>query len=477
MKKESIKTIVLTLLIVSSIVLALNNWMGEKLWSDGYNFFSSVTKKLFSIDDEDFTGSGSLSKEKLALPKSLIINNLPKRDIYYESSSEYDKMIGDVKQMLILALSSEKFEDATDGDWNKAIQTKSIFVSYPVLYDVSVISDILNIRKTNLDIKTVKHFVITKGVGSKLDVYIKDSDLNRYKKCSIEYNTAVFDTITGKYAKNSSGLLPFSFELNFDKKSVDSAHQKVTIEPYVSLSITSTQNEKIVSNNPIYDITENKFNENKLNAILKAFNFNLSKTRKYVEADNSVVYVENYGTIKIFPTGLIEYKAISPEKGIELYSSKDIEFKRTFITTLNFVTDLWNSVVPGSEINLGISSDVTDKGSNQYTLKMGYYHEGILIRDDIKQTPLNDELTNAVEITVQNGKIVKYRQNFKTYMPTGETIENGSTIDALDKLFDDSSVLGSDKIKEIYPAYTFESGECKMSWMIKEQDNKVALLK
>ena len=477
MKKESIKTIVLTLLIVSSIVLALNNWIGEKLWSDGYNFFSGITKKLFSIDDDDFTGSGSLSKEKLALPKSLIINNLPKRGIYYESSSEYDKMIGDVKQILVLALSSEKFEDAKEEEWNKAIQSKSIFVSYPVLYDVSVISDILNIRKTNLDIKTVKNFVITKNTSSKLDVYIKDSDLSRYKKCTIDYNTAVFDTITGKYAINSSGLLPFSFELNFDKKSADSEHQKVTIEPYVSLSITSTENEKIISNNPIYNSSENKFNESKVNAVLRAFNFNLSNTRKHIESDNSVVYVENYGTLKIFPSGLIEYKAISPEKGIELYSSKDVDFKRTFITTLNFVTDLWNSVVPESEINLGISSDVTDKGSTQYMLKMGYYHNGILIRDDIAKTSLNDELINAVEITVQNGRIVKYRQNFKTYMPTDETIENGSTIDALDKLFDDSSVLGSDRIKEIYPAYTFENGECKMSWMIEGQDNSAALLK
>ena len=110
-------------------------------------------------------------------------------------------------------------------------------------------------------------------------------------------------------------------------------------------------------------------------------------------------------------------------------------------------------------------------------LKMGYYHNGILIRDDIAKTSLNDELINAVEITVQNGRIVKYRQNFKTYMPTDETIENGSTIDALDKLFDDSSVLGSDRIKEIYPAYTFENGECKMSWMIEGQDNSAALLK
>ena len=479
MKKESIKTIVLSLLIISSVVLALNNWIGEKLWSNGYNFFSSVTKKIFSINEDTTSSSGSLSKEKLALPKSLVINNLPKRGIYYESSGEYDKMIGTVKDILISALSSESFENSDSQMWNRAIQSKSIFVSYPVVYDVSVISDILGIGRTNLDIKTVQDFVIEKSIAepSKLVVHIKDSDKEQYKKCVIDYNGSEYDAILSKYAVNSSGLMPFSFELNFDKKAADSEHQKVLIDPYVSLLITNTVYDKIVSSNPIYTEVSNTYNSDKVEAVLKNFGFNTNNTRKHIESDNSVVYVENYGTLKIFPSGLVEYRAISLDKGIELSASKEIDFKTTFTASLNFVTDLWNSVVPGSEINLGISSDIVDKRSNQFTLKMNYYHNGILIRDDIEETNLNDKMISAVEITVQNGRIVKYRQNFRTYVAQKERIENGSTIDALDMLFNDASVIDSGRIKDIYPSYTFSSGECEMGWLIKSADDKTALLR
>lgn len=479
MKKESIKTVVLTLLIISSIGLALNIWVGEKLWSDGYNFFSSITKNFLSIGNGNSNSSGSLSKEKLALPKSLIINNPPKRGIYYESSLEYDKMINDVKQILILALESPAFEAASAEQWNSAIKSKSIFVSYPVVYDVSIITDILGIGKTNLDFKTVKHFVISKNddIPTKLTVYIKDSEEDNYKKCVIDYDNKLFDAILGKYAINSSGLLPFSFELNFDKKAADAAHQKVVIDPYVSLSITNTINEAISPGNPIYNENTGEYNEDKINAVLRSFNFNQSNMKKHLETDNSIVYVENYGTIKIFPTGLVEYKAISADKGIELSSSDNIDFNKTFTSTLNFVTDLWNAVVPESEINLGISSDIINKNSKQFSLNMNYYHDGILIRDDIDETPLNGAMTSAVEINIQNGRVVSYRQNFKTYITENEMIENGSTIDALDKLFNDATLLESDRIKDIYPAYTFENGECKMSWLIKEQINKTALLR
>lgn len=479
MRKESIKNIALSLLIISSVILTLNIWSDKKLWPDGYNFFSDIKQKVLSVTEKNVTGSGSLSKEKLALPKSLIINNPPKRGIYYESSSEYDKMIDGIKEALISALESDVFENVQKEEWNSAIQSKSIYISYPVVYDIDIITDILGIGKTSLDIKTVKNFAIARAdlTSSYFYVYIKDGSSDSYKKCKINYDKKTFDIIMEKYAVNSSGLLPFSFELNFDKRAADASHQKLTIEPYVSLSITNTYHKVIDAINPIYDADTLAFNKDKLDAILKKFEFNVNTAKKYLESDGSVVYVENYGTIKIFPSGLIEYKAISPDKGIELSSSENMNFKKTFTSTLNFVTDLWNSVIPESEINLGISSDIINDGSKVFRLEMNCYHDGVIIRDDIEKTPLHDEMNNAVEIVVKNGRIISYRQRFKTYIEDNDAIENGSTIDALDMLFNNELFNNGDSIRDIYPAYTFENNECKMSWVIKNQNNKTELLK
>ena len=74
MKKETLKTIVLVLLVLSSIILTANNWFSEKLWPDGYNFFSNIGfSKLYTNiisyfhDDDEY-------KIQAVAPEKIIIN-------------------------------------------------------------------------------------------------------------------------------------------------------------------------------------------------------------------------------------------------------------------------------------------------------------------------------------------------------------------------------------------------------------------
>ena len=56
MKKESIKTLLLSALVVCSMVLTSQIWFNEKLWSSDYDFFSVFKDKFimyFSKDSED----------------------------------------------------------------------------------------------------------------------------------------------------------------------------------------------------------------------------------------------------------------------------------------------------------------------------------------------------------------------------------------------------------------------------------------
>ncbi|UKI36101.1 MAG: hypothetical protein L6V93_19310 [Clostridiales bacterium] len=54
----------------------------KKLWPDGYNLI--LRRKIFRAESAE-KNSGSLSKEKLALPKQLVVNNASKRSIFYEN--------------------------------------------------------------------------------------------------------------------------------------------------------------------------------------------------------------------------------------------------------------------------------------------------------------------------------------------------------------------------------------------------------
>lgn len=475
MKKGFIKNIVLSLLIVSSITMTLNIWVDEKLWPDGYNFFSNITKHLFG--QKVLKNSGSLSKEKLALPKQLVINNAAKRSVFFETLSEYDEIIGSVKEIFISSLKSGEYKPSTFGEWNSALKAKSIFVSYPVAYDSNILGDILGVEKVNTGNINIRDFVISQGdmASSNLNVYLRNFDDNSILKCSVKYDKNAFDALLSKYASKTTGDLPYSFELNLDKTNSDK--QNVTIYPDVLLSIMRTEYHSLYSNNPVFSKENNEFETETVNAILKNFGFNINTVRKYPEQDGSLVYVENYGSIKIHPTGYFEYNAIAPDKGIELPLSDNADYNEVFTASLNFVTDLWTSVVPQSELNLRLTSDITERSSKTFDFTMNYYVNGTLIRDDIMNVTTGQIMPFGLSMSVSNGKITSYKQLIRIYYEGDTKLENISTIEALDKLFVSQVFTKNDAVKEIFPAYVNNEGIYNITWIAKNQDNKTSLLK
>ncbi|MBE7038277.1 MAG: hypothetical protein E7404_05170 [Ruminococcaceae bacterium] len=474
MKKEFIKNIVLALLIVSSISMTMNIWIDEKLWPDGYNFFSNITERLFG--QKVLKNSGSLSKEKLALPKQLVINNASKRSVFFETGNEYDEIIGSVKEIFISALKVGEYKTADVSEWNAALKAKSIFVSYPVAYDSKILGDILGIEKINIENINIRDFVISHGdiASSNLNVYLKNFDNNSVLKCSVKYDKNAFDSLLTKYASKTTGDLPYSFELNLDKTNSDK--QNVTIYPDVLLSIMSTEYNSLYSINPVYSRANEEFETETVNAILKNFDFNINTVRKYPEQDKSLVFVENYGSIKIHPSGYFEYRAIAPDKGIELPVSDSADYNEVFTASLNFVTDLWTSVVPQSELNLSLTSDITERDAKTFDFTMNYYVNGTLIRDDM-QSSSGQIMPFGLSMSVSNGKITSYKQLIRIYYEGDSKLKNISTIEALDKLFVSQVFTKNDAVKEIFPAYVNNEGIYNITWIAKNQDNKTSLLR
>ena len=86
MKIERLKSILLIILVISSIVLTANKWYSKELWPEGYSFFSNV-KKLFS---QDKTGkSTSINpNEEILNPAKIIINTLNNHVLFTKSSGD-----------------------------------------------------------------------------------------------------------------------------------------------------------------------------------------------------------------------------------------------------------------------------------------------------------------------------------------------------------------------------------------------------
>lgn len=463
MKKENVKTYALVLLIICSIGLTGKIWFEEKLWPEGYNFFS-VIKDKFSFGDGEFVSS--LTKETISFPNTVIVNNVEKRSIYTDPGEAYTTIATDAKSLIRLALESTALTPVDAGEWSMAIKSRSIHVTYPVAYDSRLFLNILGSYKTDGISIPVKEFIISSGdsVSSNVNVYIRNHDTSEVLKAPVKWDKKSLDDLIVMYAADSIGDLSYSTELNFDKTNdVDGTNveQKVFIEPTVPIQLNRKLTNMVRSVNPLY---EHEFDSDVVSHILKQFEYNTSGAKKYTERDNSVVYVENYSTLKLHPNGLVEYKAIDRSKGISLGST---DFYGNLLACVDFVNLMWQDVFPDRPLNINISSDVIDAKSKSFTLTMEYFADGIQVVTDIPQTGTHGGMGHGVEIEVYEGRIVSYKQYFAIFEPAGMSSNSVSAIDALDELLSRQD-LNDQSVEELYPVYVSAQAPYYLSsWAVK----------
>lgn len=469
MIKERIKSCLLVFLIVSSIVLTLNMWFGRKLWSDGYNFFSNITN-FFDSQNKVYY----LSKENISYPQKIIITNNEKRNLYTHTSTKYNKIVPTVMDVFKTSIAEYEFVKTDIAEWNNALHGKCAYVSYPVVYDASLLWGILDIAPISEGAINVKDFIINiseKGDES-ISIYIKDHSTNEIYKTNLAYGFKNISEIIQNYALDSINLLPYSFELNFDKPSQEKVTQKITLEPTVILPLESLVLPVIETINFAEDI----YNNHDLSAkILSSFNYNTTNSRKYLDANNTAVFVENYSTIKVHENGLLEYKALDNTKGISLADSNSATQHDIFIACIEFVNNLWDNTFPDQELSINLTSDIAANGKSFY-ITMDYYVEGYQLISRIDTNNIHNELKHGIEITVTEGKIVEYRQLFNTFNITDKGFANGSSIDAIDRMFADN-IIESGTISELNTAYERNGNLWYPTWYARTTNGENILIR
>lgn len=429
MIKEHIKSCLLCLLITSSIVLTINIWFNGKLWPSGYNFFSNITN-LFESNNKTYY----LSKENVSYPEKIIINGLETRNMYYHTAKEYDEFSTDILDVIKHSISKTKFTSATEEEWLNALKIGSVYISYPIAYDSNLLCKLLEVQTLDFPVSSSKEFIIIPSIignSSNITVYAKDYTSNKVYNSVFEYDIEKLNRIIENYSKDSLNLLPFSFELYFDKIEDESIEQKVVIEPTITLKLEKNTLPVLTSKNQLEDF----YNSQVSVRLLNTFGFNSTNTKtSQLDNLNTAVYVENYSTIKVYDNGLLEYKSIDPSKGITLTNSSS-DIYGNFIACIEFVNKVWDSAFPDEPLNINLTSDIINtNNTNSFKITMDYYVNGYLT--------LPEDNNHAIEITVTNGKITEYRQLFnKFYVENPDDIaEIGSSIDALDTLYVDKTL-------------------------------------
>lgn len=467
MKIERLKSILLVLLVISSIVLTINKWFNEKLWPEGYNFFSDVKKQFFTSSNDNPDNLFDPVEEVLK-PAKIILNNLGNHVLFTKSSPEYDTLFHQIKSALELTFSSEQSLIADDNEWNDNLKRKSCYFSYPIEYDSGYFFSQLSYKYSG-SLSSVREFILAKDtrISSVSYLYIKDSASGIIYKHRLSFESEVIDSLINRAPNTSAGTNYYSFELNFDRADEDAVEQHIVIDPDVLIDITEKQISAIEEQNLFNNIAHHP---EIYTPILQNFGYNTSTIRKYTEQDDSMVFVENYGTLKLHTNGVIDYKSVNSTQGVELGGDTIYECINSCIS---FANDVSASLNFSDNMYYEISSDIKDITSKSFTLTFDYYinDSKIVVPEDIYS------LNHAITVEVVSGKIISYKQLCKNFYTSSSFINCSSAIYAIDMLESDSK-QDTGTISDIFTAYTFDSVQNSWLplWYIENSNGEITII-
>ncbi len=435
MKKESFKSIVLTLLVVTNLVLAERILVNEKLWLSSYNFFVStrINKKKNFV---------SVTK-RLALPQNIVVNTgyQSSRFVYRRNSEYFDAINEAATKILKSAFSSaaKDISEVSSDDWYNALTSKSIYLYYPCSYTSDVFSVFLGNSETNLSFSDFSNILINESGN----VFIESSE-KYYKIMSTSSEIApIIQKVTEENA-NEESVLNYSFDLNFDK---NFGSQKTTLSPMTLIYSEPISANVIKSINPIENGIE--IYDKTIQDVLDAFSINKNSARRYTEADGTLVYIENNGSLKISPSGILTFTA--RENGLNLKGTSTTSKIATFIDTINSAMNIDSDICMTSLL----------LGDNKQEFKFDYMKDGYSIK--------YKDNTSAISVTVENGYLTSYTQVLRHYIASEETTFSSDYISALDNVisrYTDS--MPEIRINKMFPAYidNFSGNDLNIDWFI-----------
>ncbi|MBR5504701.1 MAG: hypothetical protein IKV73_00130 [Clostridia bacterium] len=463
MKIERLKSILLVLLVISSIVLTVNKWFNEKLWPEGYNFFSDVKKHF--VQDQSATSSFD-PVEEILKPAKIILNNSGNHVLYTKSSDEYNDIFAQIKSALKLLSQSESALASDDAEWNENLKRKSCYFSYPVEYDSGYFFYQLS-HKYSGPVTSVCEFILSKDsrVSTIFYMYVRDASTGVVHKYRLTYESDVLDYFIDNAVSASDGTDYYSFELNFDSEAENSVEEHIVIDPDVLINISQKQILSIGEQNIFIDVASKP---QIYNDILHSFGYNTSTIRRYTEPDNSMVFVENYGTLKLHTDGIIDYKSLNSAQGVALNGDSVYECINSCIT---FVNDVTGALGLSDVLYYEISSDIKDAKSKSFILNFDYYI------NDCKIVFSNDvhSLNHAITVEVSDGKIISYKQICKDFFTMPYPITYPSAIDAIDMLEAEADSY-TGKISDLFMAYTFDMEKALWNpqWFIENSNGEIS---
>lgn len=461
MFKERIKTSVIVLLFINLIFMTCRLWFSDGLWQDNLLEMAMNLPVLRDMRGDSY----SIPRERLSEPQKILINDGALWIAYYNTDAVFAPIMARTRQILegFLRGETDEHREITIEEWQRALGGVSVYVEYPITYTIDTLCAAMGIDSSDAphDVSELCDFAIVPSDGdSEVYMLMRDVAEDRafiYRFAAGSYNLSREDLSI--YTENNSGYYEPAFSTGVEPEGVE-------LDPMVLFSDSRPELSALIPQSPL-DSPENR------QSVTEAFINNINTAGSRDDSDGVITYVENYSEIRIYPDGLFEYKSVSDDKGIEIadrYAS-DYEIVNAAI---RFTENLWDCV-SREPLSMLVTSDLTGSESRRKHITMDYYFEGRPVAVSLPAAGRAEQLCHGVEIDIEDGRIVSYRQLFRRYEPRSGARLGAEFVGALDYFVNNFSYRSGTVIDDIYIGYIDRggSGELSACWLARIKGDDV----
>lgn len=465
--KERIKSLLLTVLVCSSIILTGLIWFDKKLWPDGYDFFSVYPETFLSRIISKIAGNeqalnindtGAL--KSIFAPRTAMLSYSDGSRINYNITQPTgEEITKELNNAISKALSDSVQTEVAETEWQNSLKVKSIFADYSVPISFQSIAVFLNGAAPDFPIMDTFDKVcinLESATSSSVPIYFRNSSAGKQVVMTAPMSSGTFEQILSSVSSSGQFNLSYSFELNLDKKveGVGEDHQKILIDSYILLPLNSIKMNVINKSH-----VDMRYSDS-LGDFLKMFNLNLNTARKYVQADDTTLYVDSNSTITLGNDGYLEYVPSVTSKGIKI--GEDTSVTTAAAGSAKIIDSMLSYASVDRNTTLFISSPLLENPDGEYTFTFDYVFSGNPIVSD----------THGLEVEVKNGYITAMKANLKSY----SLFDSGNERDPLE-LIDELYAKLSDSnenitITELYFGYYDSNAPMTLSWQAKSNKSE-----
>ncbi len=422
-------------MVLCSVVMTFRLWFAEKLWPEGYNFFS-VWNSLSPFEKQEFSAP---RHEELFMPDRVVVNCVgSRRSIYTESNQEFTTVYEIAKKNLTRWLKEGQAEPEKIAEklYYDTLKTRSLLLQYPVEMPVRVLGQLMEIGESAVyhTVSSVTELVL---VPKESDVELllmdkKDGTVYRYL---LGTDGGELLEAINRYGTGNSNMMLSAYELGFYRQPEDlELVPKLILNPFVMLD-TSNQSQKT-------EVLEAKVpfgnpdDMEQVEELLRLFGYNPNTIQRYTEASDARVFVSDRSTLRLYPDGLLEYNATEARYGISLRDMEGAGDAQTFLESVDRTADwifkLFQTTGLEEMPKMRVTSDISEQHYENFSFTMDYQVNGRPVAVNYEGSELVNPLHHGAMLEIQDDRITSMRILLRDYRITEEQITNMPLVSALD---------------------------------------------